>query len=83
MTSGYVPPKGEDPGPDEIRQALKKALGDNPDLQEQPPEEVARRLVRDGYLQAEPSPTLVGEMLHAAEDEKQGFKADELSERRG
>ncbi len=66
MTSGYIPPSGE-PGPDEILTALKEALREDPGLREHPAEEVSRDLARDGYLEREPSPTLVAEMLGALE----------------
>lgn len=45
-----------------------------------PPEEVARQLVLGGYLQEEPSPVLVADMLDALEAEEGGFEADKLSE---
>ena len=66
MTSGYIPASGE-PGPDEILAALKEAVREDPGLQERPPEEVSRDLAREGYLEREPSPTLVAEMLEALE----------------
>lgn len=66
MTSGYIPPSGE-PGPDEILAALKEAVREDPGLQERPPEDVSRDLARGGYLEEEPSPTLVAEMLQALE----------------
>ncbi len=66
MTSGYIPASGE-PGPDEILAALKEAVREDPGLQERPPEEVSRDLARGGYLEEEPSPTLVAEMLQALE----------------
>lgn len=68
MTSGYIPASGE-PGPDEIMDALKKAMSSDPTLKDRPPEEVARELAKDGYLPEEPSPTLVAEMLGAVERE--------------
>ena len=79
MSSGYIPAKDE-PGPDEIVEALREAVFENPRLREMPPEEVARQLILDGRLQQEPSPVLVAEMLEALEVEDQGFEADELSE---
>ncbi len=66
MTSGYIPASGE-PGPDEILAALKEAVREDPGLQERPPEEVSHGLARGGYLEEEPSPTLVAEMLEALE----------------
>ena len=68
MTSGYIPASGE-PDPDDILNALKEALRHDPTLTERPPEEVARKLAREGYLPEEPSPTLVAEMLGAVERE--------------
>lgn len=79
MTSGYIPPKGQ-PGPDEILEALREAIFQNPSLREASDEEVARQLVLEGRLHEEPSPVLVAEMLGALEAEKGGLDADELSE---
>jgi hypothetical protein len=79
VSSGYIPAKDE-PGPDEILKALREAVSDNPRLTEMPVEEVARQLVLDGWLQEEPSPVLVADMLDALEAEEGGFEADELSE---
>jgi hypothetical protein len=79
VTSGYIPSKDE-PGPDEILEALREAVFENPRLTEMLSEEVARQLVLDGHLQEEPSPALVAEMLDALEAEEGGFEADELSE---
>ena len=66
MTSGYTPASGE-PGPDEILAALEEAVREDPGLRERPAEEVSRELTSGGYLQEEPSPTLVAEMLGALE----------------
>ena len=79
MSSGYIPSKDE-PGPDEIVEALREAVFENPRLAEMPAEEIARQLVLEGHLQQEPSPVLVAEMLDALEAEEEGFEADELSE---
>lgn len=68
MTSGYIPSKDE-PGPDEILDALREALADNPRLAETSEEETARRLVLGGHLEKEPSPPLVAEALAAIEAE--------------
>ena len=72
MSSGYIPAKNE-PSPDEILEALREAVFENPRLEELPAEEVARQLVLGDYLQEEPAPTLVAEMMGALD-------ADELSE---
>ena len=79
MSSGYIPAKDQ-PGPEEILEALREAVSDNPRLTEMPAEEVARQLVLDGRLQDEPSPALVADMLDALEAEVGGFDAGELSE---
>ena len=79
MSSGYNPAKDE-PDPDEILEALREAIFDNPRLTQMPSEEVARQLVLGGHLQVEPSPALVADTLDALEAEEEGFEADELSE---
>ena len=79
MSSGYIPAKDE-PDNEEILEALRKAVSDNPRLAEMLAEEVARQLMLDGHLQEEPSPALVADMLDALEAEEGDFEADELSE---
>jgi hypothetical protein len=79
VSSGYIPAKDE-PGPEEILEALREAVSDNPRLAEMPAEEVSRQLILDGHLQEEPSPALVADMLDALEAEEGGFEAEELSE---
>ena len=79
MSSGYIPAKDE-PSPDDIIEALREAVFENPRLAQMPSEEVARQLILGGYLQEEPSPALVADMLDALEAEGGGFEADELSE---
>ena len=69
MTSGYIPPSGE-PDPDDILAALKEAASEDPSLRQRPAEDVSRELVHGGYLETEPSPTLVAEMLGALEREE-------------
>ena len=68
MTSGYIPASGE-PDPDDILNALRAALRQDPALKERSPEEVSRELARNGHLPEEPSPTLVAEMLGTVERE--------------
>jgi hypothetical protein len=79
VSRGYIPAKDE-PGPDELLEALREAIFDNPRLTEMPAEEVARQLILGGHLQQELSPALVADMLDALEAEEGGFEADELSE---
>lgn len=50
MSSGYIPAQDE-PSPDEIVEALREAVFENPRLREMPAEEVARQLVLEGRLQ--------------------------------
>jgi len=69
MTSGYIPASGE-PGPDEILAALREAVREDPSLRQRPAEDVSRDLTRGGYLEREPSPTLVAEMLGTLEREE-------------
>jgi hypothetical protein len=78
VSSGYIPAKDE-PGTEEILDALREAIFDNPRLTEMPAEEVARQLILGGYLQKEPSPALVADMLDALEADEESFEADELS----
>jgi hypothetical protein len=66
ISSDYIPPFGE-PGSDEILSALKEATREDPGLRNRPAEEVSRNLAHDGYLESEPSPTLVAKMLEALE----------------
>jgi hypothetical protein len=47
MTSGYIPAKDE-PGPEEILEALRGAVFDNPRLTAIPVEEAASQLVMGG-----------------------------------
>ena len=49
MTSGYIPPKDE-PSPEEILEALREAIFDNPRLTEMPAEEVAGQLVLGSHF---------------------------------
>jgi hypothetical protein len=66
MISGYIP-ASEKPGPDEILAALKEAVHEDPGLQERPSEDISRDSARGGYLEQEPSTTLVAELLEALE----------------
>ena len=64
MTSGGMPMR---PGPDEIYEALTRAVRDDPRLPERTAEEVSKELVRGGYLHEEPAAALVAEMLRGLE----------------
>jgi hypothetical protein len=77
MTSGNIQ---LGPDPDRILDALKELLRDDSEARQRPTEEVSKELVRGGYLQEEPDPVLVAEMLEGLEGEEQSLQADEVSE---
>jgi hypothetical protein len=77
MTSGNI---RLGPDPDRILEALKELLRDDPAARQRPAEQVSRELVRGGYLQGEPDPVLVAEMLEGLEAEEGSLQADEVSE---
>jgi hypothetical protein len=68
------------PDPDRIMDALERALRDDPKMRERPAEEVTRELVRSGYLDEEPDPVLVAEMLGSIDPEGPGRETDEVTE---
>ena len=78
MTSGNIQ---LGPDPDRILEALKKLLRDDPGARERPAEKVSEELMRGGYLQEEPDPVLVAEMLEGLEAEEDSLQADEVSEK--
>jgi hypothetical protein len=77
MTSGNI---RMGPDPDRVLAALKEVLRDEPGMRERPAEEVSERLVREGYLDEDPDPVLVAEMLGGLDPEGPGRASDELSE---
>jgi hypothetical protein len=77
MTSGNIQ---MGPGPDRILEALRGLLRDDPGARQRSTEEVSKELVRGGYLQEEPDPVLVAEMLEGLEAEEQSLQADEVKE---
>ena len=77
MTSGNI---RMGPDPDRIMGALENALRDDPKMRERPAEEVARELAGGGYLDEEPDPVLVAEMLGSVDPEGPGRETDELTE---
>jgi len=77
MTSGNI---RLGPDPDRIIEALREILRDDPAARQRPAEEVSEELVRGGYLQEEPDPVLVAEMLEGLEAEEDSLQADEVSE---
>ena len=77
MTSGNIQ---LGPGPDRTHDALKGLLRDDPEARQRSAKEVAKELVRGGYLQEEPGPVLVAEMLERFQAEEQSLQADEVAE---
>ena len=73
MTSGNIQ---LGPNPDRILEALKRLLSEDPGTWQRPAEGVSKELVRDGYLQGEPDPVLVAELLEAEEG---SLQADEVA----
>jgi hypothetical protein len=77
MTSGNIQLC---PDPDRILDALRKLVREDPDARQRPAEEVSKELVQRGYLQEDPDPVLVAEMLGGLEAEEDSLQADEVSE---
>jgi hypothetical protein len=70
MTQGPIQIGPAGPDPDEILEALKRAVRDDPGVRERKAEEVSRDLAQGGYLPEEPDPVLVAEMLGLIEAEQ-------------
>ena len=77
MTSGNI---RMGPDPDQVLEALRRALRDDPEVLDRPAEEVSGDLARGGYLPEEPDPVLVAEMLGKLESEEPGDDDGELTE---
>jgi hypothetical protein len=77
MTSGNIQ---LGPDPDRILDALRELVREDPDARQRPAEEVSKELVQRGYLQEDPDPVLVAEMLGGLEAEEDSMQADEVSE---
>ncbi len=69
MTQGPIQIGPAGPDPDEILEALRRAVRDDPGVPEREAEDVSRNLVQGGYLPEEPDPVLVAEMLGIIEAE--------------
>ena len=76
MTSGNI---RMGPGPDEILAALREAVRDDPALRGRAEEEVSAELARKGYLEQEPDPVLVAEMLGTLDGDGPGEETEEAS----
>ena len=77
MTSGNIQ---LGPDPDRILDALRELVREDPAARQRPAEEVSKELVQRGYLQEDPDPVLVAEMLGGLETEEESLQADEVSE---
>ncbi len=58
----------------ELMSALEKALRDKPQLKEQPAEDISQELLRGGYLQQEPSPGKVAQVLGTLKVREQNMR---------
>jgi hypothetical protein len=66
VSSGRFPPN-DDPSAEEILEALREAITNNPRLDDMPVEEIARQLVLKGHLEQEPPLELVEDALDSDE----------------
>jgi hypothetical protein len=66
VSSGGIPPN-DDPSPEEVLEALREAITNNPRLDDMPVEEIGRQLVLEGHLEQEPPLTLVEDALDSDE----------------
>jgi hypothetical protein len=66
VSSGDIPPN-DDPTPEEVLEALREAITNNPRLDDMPVEEIGRQLVLEGHLEQEPPLTLVEDALDSDE----------------
>ena len=77
MTSGNI---RMGPDADRVLAALRDALRDDPKMRERPAEEVSGELARGGYLNEEPDPVLVAEMIGSLDPDGPGRETDEVTE---
>src|SRR5215217_9788021 len=66
VSSGDIPPN-DGPSPEEVLEALREAITNNPRLDDMPVEEIGRQLVLEGHLEQEPPLTLVEDALDSDE----------------
>ncbi len=62
--------------PQEVLEALKRALEDNRHIADSPADEVARQLVLGGYLKEEPTVSQAADALASLRAEEQAFGPD-------
>jgi hypothetical protein len=77
MTSGNI---RMGPDPDKIMDALRQALREDPEMRKRPVGEVAGELGMGVYLDEEPDPVLVAELLGSVDPEGPGRETDESTE---
>ena len=66
----------DEPGFQEVLEALKRALEDDRHLVDFPADEVARQLVLGGYVEGEPTVSRVADALASLNAEEQAFGPD-------
>ena len=66
----------DEPGFQEVLEAIKRALEDDRQIVELPAEEVARQLMLGGYVEGEPTVFRVTDALATLEAEEQAFGPD-------
>jgi hypothetical protein len=66
----------EEPGFQEVLEAIKRALEDDRHIADFPADEVARRLVFGGFVEGEPTVSRVADALASLEAEEQAFGPD-------
>lgn len=66
----------EEPGFQEVLEAIKRALEDDRHIADYPADEVARQLVLGGYVEGEPTVSRVVDALSTLEAEEQAFGPD-------
>jgi hypothetical protein len=66
----------EEPGFQEVLEALKRALEDGRHIADLPAEEVARQLVLGGYVEGEPTVSRMADAMASLKAEEQAFGPD-------
>ena len=66
----------DEPGFQEVLEAIKRALEDDRHIVDSPAEEVARHLVLGGYVEGEPTVSRVADAMASLEAEEQAFGPD-------
>src|SRR5215218_8694813 len=82
VSSGGILPN-DYPSPEEVLEALREDIINNPRLDDMPVEEIARQLVLEGHLEQEPPLTLVEDALDSDELPPPYFVEDRSEPARG